>query len=96
MTKHQTHVRVVGPNEAPSPPKPLTLAEAIEEGNYLQILYAQRRQICNSLSDEKGPAAAALHRQLSLLSREIEALEVGTVDAVVMCTPDESWDQTAI
>ena len=52
----------------------LTLAEAIESGNYLDILLAQRREIAADLPDEKGPAKAALHRQLSLLSKEIEAL----------------------
>lgn len=56
------------------PPKLLSLAEAIESGDYLQILLAQRRQIADDLPGEKGPAKAAMHRQLSLLSKEIEAL----------------------
>ncbi|MFJ6427522.1 hypothetical protein [Microbacterium maritypicum] len=43
----------------------------------MQILLAQRREIANDLPDEKGPAKAALHRQLSLLSKEIEALQRG-------------------
>ncbi len=48
----------------------------------------QRREISNSLPDEKGPAKAALHRQLSLMSKEIEGLEAGTVDPVIARTPD--------
>jgi hypothetical protein len=56
----------------------LTLAEAIEGGDYLQILLAQRREIATSIPDEKGPAKAALHRQLSLISKEIEALQRGS------------------
>ncbi|WP_344013964.1 hypothetical protein [Microbacterium natoriense] len=55
----------------------MTLAEAIESGDYLSILLAQRREIAADLPDEKGPAKAALHRQLSLLSKEIEGLQRG-------------------
>ncbi|KUF05591.1 hypothetical protein [Leucobacter sp. G161] len=57
------------------PPPVLSLAEAVERGDYLQILLAQRRSIVTDLPDEKGPAKAALHRQLALLSKEIEALQ---------------------
>lgn len=70
-------LRAVTPDETPEPPKILTLAEAIESGDYLQILLAQRREIATDLPDEKGPAKAALHRQLSLLSKEIEGLQRG-------------------
>lgn len=65
-------LRAVSPDE--KRPRLLTLDEAIESGDYLQILMAQRRDIVAGLPDEKGPARAALHRQLSLLSKEIEAL----------------------
>lgn len=67
-------LRAVKPDEKPDPPKVLTLAEAIESGDYLQILLAQRREIALSLPEERGPAKAALHRQLSIISKEIEAL----------------------
>lgn len=70
-------LRAVASDEVPTPPKVLTLAEAIESGDYLQILLAQRREIAMSLPDEKGPAKAALHRQLSLISKEIESLQRG-------------------
>lgn len=67
-------LRAVSPGEKPR--RSMTLAEAIESGDYLQILLAQRRQIVGDLPEEKGPAKAAMHRQLSLLSKEIEALLV--------------------
>lgn len=67
-------LRVVEPGEAP--PRKLTLAEAIETGDYMAILVAQRAEIVESIPDEKGPAKAALHRQLSLISKEIESLKV--------------------
>lgn len=83
-------LRAVGPDD-PVSPVPLTLSEAVESGDYLAILRAQRRDIVRSLPDEKGPAKAALHRQLSVISKEIEMLEsrpdsgrveVGAVDDV--------------
>ena len=77
MDVRKSPLRAVLPNEAPEPQKILTLAEAIEAGDYLQILLAQRREIATDLPDEKGPAKAALHRQLSLLSKEIEGLQRG-------------------
>lgn len=77
MASRKPAVRALLPDEVPVPPKILTLAEAIESGDYLQILLAQRREIAADLPDEKGPAKAALHRQLSLLSKEIEALQRG-------------------
>lgn len=91
------HVRVVSPDERPVKKK--SLSEAVEGGDYLEILLAQRREIVVSLPDEKGPAKAALHRQLSLISKEIEALRMASVDdehSVVVNTGDDDWDQSAI
>jgi len=51
------------------------------------------------LPNEKGPAKAALHRQLSLISKEIEALEMASTDSegsVVASTDDDAWDESAI
>lgn len=77
MSAPKPKLRVVGRDEVPVPAKILTLAEAIESGDYLQILLAQRREIVSDLPNEKGPAKAALHRQLSILSKDIEALQRG-------------------
>jgi hypothetical protein len=74
MGNRTSVLRAVKPGETPDPPKILTLDEAIESGDYLQILMAQRRAMAASLPEEKGPALAALHRQLSIISKEIEAL----------------------
>ena len=93
-----SHVRVVSPDEKPpDPPKLKTLIEAIESGSYREILLAQRREIASALPEEKGPAKAALHRQLSLISKEIETLEVADADgkdSVIANTDDETWDGT--
>lgn len=88
-------LRVATDDDAPK--KPLTLLEAIESGDYLQILLAQRREIVRDLPEEKGPAKAAMHRQLALLSKEIESLKAAALDgpeAVVAETSDEAWDGT--
>jgi hypothetical protein len=88
-------LRAVTPGEKLAKPK--TLLQAIEGGNYREILLAQRREIASSLPDEKGPAKAALHRQLALISKEIETIEAGALDgadSVVVNTDDEAWDGT--
>lgn len=76
----------------------LSLAEAVETGDHLTILIAQRREIAASIPEEKGPAKAALHRQLSIVSKEIEALESrATEDADDAAqVEDEAWDEETI
>lgn len=82
--------------ETDAPAKPKTLTEAVAGGTYLEILEAQQREIAEKVRDEKGPAAAALHRHLSLLSKEIAELRM-TADedhSVVVSADDEVWDGT--
>lgn len=74
MAARKAPLRAVKPGEKPVVTPPMSLAEAIESGDYLQILLAQRREMAAALPETKGPALAALHRQLSLTSKEIEAL----------------------
>lgn len=97
-------LRAVAPNEkAPRTRKvkPPTLNEAIESGDYLEILRAQRRDIVDALPDEKGPAKAALHRQLAMISKDIQALEAKQAqaekeDAEGAVVDDEAWDPEAL
>ena len=100
MARKSTALRAVTPDEKPAVPvKPLTLEQAIESGDYFQILLAQRRVIVSSLPDEKGPAKAALHRQLSLISKEIEALEAAADEEAAEngANPeDEAFDAAAL
>lgn len=74
MSVRKSPMRALLPDEVYEPPKMPSLDEAIASGDYLQILMAQRRAMAASLPEEKGPALAALHRQLSIISKEIEAL----------------------
>lgn len=71
----KTPLRAVKPGEKPTKRRTMTLSEAVESGNHLEILKAQRRDIVAALPDEKGPAKAALHRQLTMISKEIVAIE---------------------
>ncbi|MCK0517880.1 hypothetical protein [Williamsia sp. DF01-3] len=103
MATNRSHLRGVAPDEAPPAPPaaPLTLSEAVEQGNYLEILRAQRREIVTSLPDERGPAKAALHRQLAMISKEIQALEAKQAqaakeDAEGVVVEDEAWDAEAL
>jgi hypothetical protein len=90
-----SRMRVVSPDER-KPPK--SLAEAVEGGDYLQILLAQRRDIVRSLPDEKGQAKATRHLQLRDISKEIEGMELAAAGdkSVVADTDDDAWDQSAI
>lgn len=93
-------LRAVSAEEPPPAPAPvLTLAQAVETGDYLTILVAQRREIAESLPDERGPAKAALHRQLSIIAKEIEALNVKSRQEANEdgdLKGDQPWDEAAI
>lgn len=90
------------PPPPPEPPKPKTLAEAIESGTYLEVLEAQRRELVKDLPNTAGPAKAAMHRQLALLSKDIEALraiakqEAAEDASDEGATPNEEWDPAAL
>lgn len=76
----------------------MSLEDAVADGDFLQILLATRRGIVADIPDAQGPAKAALYRQLTLLSKEIEALlakdaedSEGGADV-----EDEEFDPTSI
>lgn len=73
MAVRKSPLRVVEADEVAVGP-PESLSEAVESGDYVRILVAQRREIALSIPDEKGPAKAALHRQLSLIAKELESI----------------------
>lgn len=92
-TKRQ--LRAVKPDEQPKKSrKKLSLADAVETGDYRTILEAQRREIAKSIPDERGPAKAALHRQLSLIAKELEALDEQDKEegADIERAADEDWE----
>lgn len=77
----------------------LTLIQAVETGDYRTILIAQRREIATSLPEEHGPAKAAMHRQLSLIAKELAALDVVAkqeADEDGELKGEQPWDEKAI
>ena len=96
----KSHVRAVSAEDEPAD-MTMTLAEAIKSGSYVEILRAQRRDIVECLPDERGPARAALHRQLALISKEIQALDDVALQAKLEAAEDErgeaeAWNAEAI
>jgi len=95
----KANLRAVTKDDKPAAPaKPKTLSEAVESGTYLEILEAQRRQMVLDVKDERGPARAALHRQIALHSKEIAALqaEADQEAAESVHAEDEAFDASAI
>ena len=91
MTKRR-NLRVATDADA-KPPRPKTLVEAVDEGSYLEILIAQRRQMICDVAEVSGPAKAALHRQIGQHSKEIAALKVvAEQEAAEDEVPDEPFD----
>ena len=85
-------LRAVTPDEKPTRRK--TLVEAVDGGDYRDILVAQRFAIASAIPDEKGPAIAALHRQLSLIAKEIAAMDAreNAEGAGFEHVPDDAWE----
>lgn len=78
--------------------KPKSLAEAVEGGTYLEILVAQRREMIRDVKDVTGPAKAALHRQIALVSKEIAALQAEAEQEAAedVEVADEAFDAEAL
>jgi hypothetical protein len=103
MAARKSALRAVAPDEKPpskKPVKPKTLTEAAESGTYLEVLIAQRREMIRDVADERGPARAALHRQIALHSKEIaalqEAAEQEAAEHVAGDVEDEAFDAEAL
>lgn len=75
---------------------PLNLRDAVLSGDYRSILVAQRLELAESIPVEKGPAKAALHRQLTLVAQEIQRLELLTDDQEEPAVKDEPFDPMSI
>lgn len=100
MASKKAPLRTVKPGEKPAAPdKPKSLSEAVESGTYLEILLAQRRQMVDDVKDERGPARAALHRQIALHSKEIASLQAEAEQEAIENdhrTEDEEFDASAV
>ena len=93
-------LRVVAEGEKPAEPeKPLTLLEAVEAGDHLAIMLAQRRIIAESLmkaTDNTRPQFSNELNKLNALIREEEARRSAEVSDASVVAPLEAqaWDGT--
>lgn len=96
MARKADHLRVATAADAEKS-SPKSLLEAVKGGDYREILVAQRLEIAKSIPDTSGPAKAALHRQLSLIAKDLQAMDASDQDGHDHGTPeDEAFDATAI
>jgi len=69
------HLRAGGDEERPSPAFPMSLMDAVESGDVLAILLAQRRLIAESLSTSTDNTRPQLNNELNKLHALITAEE---------------------
>lgn len=92
------HLRAVAPNEKPEPPEqPPTLLEAVESGDILAIMKAQRRIIAKSLSEASENTRPQYSNELNKLNRLIAEEEsrqsvLAKDTSVVAPLEPEAWD----
>lgn len=98
MSVRKSKLRAVRPDEKPDLTLTESLEDAIASGDDIRILLAQRRSMVAALPELKGPALAALHRQIMLASKEIAALRAKASGEVVpgVEVDDEDFDIEAI
>lgn len=92
-------LRAVTSDDKPEKAPPKTLAEAAEDGSYLEILVAQRREMIRDVKEVSGPAKAAMHRQIALHSKEIAALKAAAEQEAnedADTADDEPFDSEAL
>lgn len=83
-----TPLRAVKANERTARKKMASVSEAVESGDELDVLYAQRDRIAKAMSDDRCSPRdlAPLSRQLNAVQKEIKVLE----DAAAAATEAES------
>jgi len=100
MTK--STLRAVGEDERPEEPaKPKTLLEAVESGNVLEMLLAQRRLIADALVNATENTRPQFNNELNKLHRLIAEEEARELVAEAEETEraaaaDEAFDASAV
>lgn len=92
------HLRAVAPDEKPvAPVEPPSLLEAVESGDVLDIMKAQRRIIAKSLSEASENTRPQYSNELNKLNKLIAEEEsrqsvLANDTSVVVPLEVESWD----
>lgn len=96
-------LRAVGENEVlPEPVVPPTLAEAVESGNVLDMLLAQRRLIADGLASAADNTRPQLNNELNklhaLIREEQARVEAAAKEEAerVEAVADEAFDASAV
>ena len=93
-------LRAVASDEKPVPVRPLSVAEAAQTGDRLQLLVSMRDRIAKTVSDPQCPPRdlASLTRRLADVSKEIEALtiEQAREEAAAEVAVDAEFDAAAL
>lgn len=93
-------LHAIGPDDVPpAPPRPKTIAEAVESGSTLDVLRLTRERIARTLDDPNCPPRdqAALSRRLIEIGREIDAIEARSMeDDPVAKVEDGKFNAAAI
>lgn len=95
-------LRAVADNETPEAQAPPSLLDAIESGNVLQMLLAQRRLIAKALTEATEGTRPQLNNELNKLHRliaEEEAREVAAAQEEAEradAADDEAFDPQAV
>lgn len=92
-------LRAVAPDEQAKPAEPPTLLEAVESGDVLEIMLAQRRIIAESLTkaaENTRPQYSNELNKLNALIREEESRRSADTDEAGVVEPleSEAWDGT--
>lgn len=99
MTAKRT-LRAVGPEDKPSAPPKLTVAQAAETGEHRALLVALRSRLAVAVSDKECPPKdlAALSNRLVAVSAELEKLQAAEAEEVELGGGelDDSYDPEAI
>lgn len=95
----KSSLRAVASDEVAEPQSPMSLMEAVESGDALAILKAQRRIIAEGLTEAGDNTRPQYSNELTKLSAAIAAEEdrraVESADASVVAELDvEQWDGT--
>jgi hypothetical protein len=89
-------LRAVSPGETAPQRKKLSVTQAAARGDHRDMLIALRARIAEILQSPNCPAvaAAALSRQISLISKELSIMDADPNEdgiALAAGTPDEDW-----
>lgn len=92
-------LRVVAPGEKPNR-KRMSVEEAAEAGDELDLQYAMRRRLAKAIADDSCPKRdlAALSRRLEDVVARIKVLEAAAAEQEARRdgNPDEEFDASAI